>query len=245
MEYQKVPLTCDPLLKGYEIDTNGIVYGKKGKSLHPSKPGHSMLVNFTIKGKSITRQVHRLVAKQFIPNPNHKPTVNHIDGNTRNNCVANLEWATQKEQMIHARDVLGKQPTNKIPIVGLNIKTKEIVEFPSCTSAARYFSVVKSSIELAVVGKRKSSCGYVWIGKSNDYNADYSHLNEKIASLHSIRTMGRRVGRFSKDGILIETYRNACSTREYGFSHKTVYKCCINDGIHKTYKGFIWKFLDD
>lgn len=103
-------------IKNYErylIDPeNGNIYSNaKGKKMFPlktfEKPDGYLAVTLwddSIRGnkKRKTFLVHRLVAETFIDNVDNKPTVNHKDGNKKNNCVTNLEWATNHEQEVHA-----------------------------------------------------------------------------------------------------------------------------------------------
>jgi len=53
--------------------------------------------------------IHRLVADAFIPNPENKPEVNHINSKRFDNSIENLEWATREENNQHAWDYGNKK----------------------------------------------------------------------------------------------------------------------------------------
>lgn len=59
-------------------------------------------VNISKDGKGNMKYLARIIAIAFIPNPDNKPQVNHIDGNKINNCISNLEWVTNAENQKHA-----------------------------------------------------------------------------------------------------------------------------------------------
>lgn len=78
----------------------------KELSVFPNKVNSYLIVGLVKDGKQILVYHHRLMAKAFIPNPENKPYVNHIDGNKQNNSLSNLEWVTASENVQHAYDVL-------------------------------------------------------------------------------------------------------------------------------------------
>lgn len=92
----------------YSVTDDGRVYSiRRDKWLKvccnpDSKHTSQQYGRVNINGK--VNYVHRLVAEAFIPNPDNKPTVNHINGDKGDNRVENLEWATMKENIQHAWD---------------------------------------------------------------------------------------------------------------------------------------------
>ena len=87
---------------GYRVSTCGEIWSdKSGRwmsgGIMPSGKGYKQA---NLLGKSI--YFHRAVAKAFVHNPENKPAVNHIDGDTRNNHFTNLEWVTYSENTQHA-----------------------------------------------------------------------------------------------------------------------------------------------
>lgn len=110
-----------------------------------------------------TSHAHIFVAKAWIPNPENKPTVNHIDGNKHNNCIENLEWATYSEQQAHAtRTGLRKKSYWDVSIHGpvggdwnenRQIKVRCIetgVEYPSMSAAGEAVGTSASEVKLSV-----------------------------------------------------------------------------------------------
>jgi len=89
----------------YMISNKGRVaaLSKKGKptfNILKAVSGNRRYLTVTLTNsdnKLITKAVHRLVAEVFIPNPDKKSQIDHIDTNTFNNCVENLRWVTCSE----------------------------------------------------------------------------------------------------------------------------------------------------
>lgn len=89
----------------YHVSTFGRIKSLKNGRLRIMKPflcGDYIYIELYKDAKGKSFEIHRLVAENFIPNPDGKPEVNHIDGHKFNCHVSNLEWATHAENLQHA-----------------------------------------------------------------------------------------------------------------------------------------------
>lgn len=124
-------------------------------------------------GQENIKFIHTLVAKAFIPNPEGKKYVNHIDGNKHNNIVTNLEWVTSKENVNHAIRTGLRNPDHYYRAMGVEranaraieqyTKDGQFVKRWDCISdAARAFNCKPSTIINNASGRLLTARGYVW-----------------------------------------------------------------------------------
>lgn len=94
-----------PSFENYEASNLGNIRTHNWKNsgqtrvLKPAKCAKGYLKT-VLSGKGI--KVHRIIAKTFIPNPDNKPQINHINGIKDDNRAENLEWVTNRENVIHS-----------------------------------------------------------------------------------------------------------------------------------------------
>lgn len=143
-EFKQVKSPDGKTYENYYINREGVIINCNRKTMRVQKPKVSSWGYYATglrdrNGNRLHYEVHKLVAKTFIPNS--KPTrkqVNHKDGNKLNNHVDNLEWCTQSENTQHAYDTeLIKNVMKRFKVykdevfIGEFKKKKDLVDFIS------------------------------------------------------------------------------------------------------------------
>lgn len=146
--------------KNFLISNDGKVYNTTRQSfLTPRKSGGYMGVVLDKKGYTI----HGLVARHFIPNDDvQKNLVNHKDGDKMNNCVENLEWVTQSENVQHAFDT-NLRADNK-SVAQYTLDNVLVATHNSCNDASRALKLDKDVGSQIGRSCKKSGLyrGFIW-----------------------------------------------------------------------------------
>lgn len=149
-------------IKGYEglyqISNLGRVKSfYSGKILKGIKATNGYLnVRLYKNGTPHGLSIHRLVAQAFIPNPENKPEVNHIDEDKTNNKISNLEWNTRLENMRHGSIIQRKQK----PVLAISNSMEWDYYFNSLKEAAETLNLHASNITAVLKGRYKQTGGF-------------------------------------------------------------------------------------
>ena len=111
-------------------------------------------------------RVHRLVAAAFIPNPDNKPCIDHIDGNRTNNHADNLRWVTAKENSnnYNAPNTYKGKKINKggKAVLQYDLEGNFIKEWVTTMEIQRQLNYHRSNISNCCNGLVKTAYNYIW-----------------------------------------------------------------------------------
>jgi len=139
----------------YKINKNGDIINNKNIIIIPSTNKNYKCINLSVNKQIKSFKIHRLVALTFLDKQKNKNIVNHLDNNSLNNHVSNLEWTTNKGNSEHG---IG------IKINKHDLKTNKIIEtYPTLKKAYKSVNKLQSYLIGHVCqGKKDSIYGFKW-----------------------------------------------------------------------------------
>lgn len=176
----------------YYITDSGLVYSrnpyknrdgriKRIKTVQ-RKTGY-INVGLNRNNKHFVLPLHRLVAMAFVPNPDNKPEVNHINGVKHDNRADNLEWVTHSENIKHSYTTLGKKRNPHFNVYRkwvACIKDGKIIDkFHGTREASRQTGIRQARISECCLGKTKHAGGFQWEYIDGDWKDSLMKCGEK------------------------------------------------------------------
>lgn len=193
----------------YEISENGDIKNVKRTVLKTKKNAAGYLaVSLSTNNKKQTFTVHTLVAKAYLPNPENKATVDHIDRNRENSKLSNLRWADVREQCKNR--IMNKNPKSGRKIQQLDDNFKVIKTWDKFTDACKEYGWGKQSNVSRAIEQRIKCAGYYWrYVDSSDFEKEIWKpipMGSKYPKMSASKT-GKI--RFDNTGIIKTGYKTA------------------------------------
>ena len=251
----------------YMVSKFGQVYSmRSGKILKPLKSIDGYVCYALTKDKKrYNVNVQKLVAEAFVPNPESKTIVLHIDGDKTNNVWTNLKWGyrSDSEDFLIARINNGLNLTNKsnpqrakkiqekygIKVHQYTLGGEYIASYNSLSEASRTVNVNERCISKCYNGTQQSAGGYKWKVDSESDNLiklqmhKNRYKNSKTTQKYDLGKK-RKVNQYTLGGEFIASYNSISEAHK---STKTSYlnigQCCL--GKLRTSGGYIWRYADN
>lgn len=176
--FQNIEFTPIVGFSNYYISRCGKVLSIMRKNPIIMKAGYNAqdyrIARLRLGERVFNKKVHRLVAEAFIPNPENKPQVDHINEITHDNRVENLRWATRSENVKYAYDngripaLLGRTGEKNhlsIPVLQYDKQGNFIKRWCSSAEAEKTLGIYQVSNAAKKV--RKSAGGFIWEVEKN------------------------------------------------------------------------------
>lgn len=254
---QEPPQEEIKLIEGSETDyisKTGNVYKKyKNKKWIKKKFTRNYgyeYAGISYKGKStnVNRRVHRLVAQAFIPNPENKPIVMHLNNIKYDNRVENLKWGTVSENTQQAVDDgllvndIGIEDNQSYPIAFYKNDGTLISVYGSISSGGRLIKGSSKGVIAKVVDKTtRGRKGYYFKTITKDtYNNTPDNFKEKQYEIPYIKKTRRKFKAIDSNGEVFYSDNQKQFATDHHLKQANISRVLRNNSIY--YEG--WKFYE-
>lgn len=210
-------------------------------------------VTLCLNGRSRTRHIHYLVASAFIPNPENKPYVDHINTDKTDYSLSNLRWVTAKEnsnnpltlvkvrQCSHSPEALKKSLNSRKRKNGktapklvyqFTLKGEYITQYESAREAERRLGIKSSEIMYNCKGKRISAGGYLW------------SITPQAPEYAPYKVKWKKIAQYTKEGIFIKEWpsiKEAAITLD--LLQGNIWRSVKAEFGKKSCGGYLWKYV--
>ena len=193
-------------------------------------------VSLSKNGAKSLELIHRLVAEAFIPNPENKPCIDHINTIKSDNRVENLRWVTYKEN-------------SNNPLTKKNISTSKKAQNRRGVNSKLFGTKVKQEVKEKISKSHKGKkLSEETKRKLSEINKGNKHKEETKIKISKSLTGSKNVNsvpvvQLTPNGEFVKIYDCISETGRNGFTAPNVSKCCR--GLRKYHKGYMWKYLEE